>query len=72
MGNLGTHLVGNPLTATTTLPGHTRYVIVNIHGPFPRDQREKLDEWLAQLPDVGIFMGEFNSCVWGRPAQPTR
>ena len=54
------------------LPGHTPYVIANIHGPFSRDQREELDEWLAQLPDLGILMGDFNDCVWGRPSQPTR
>ena len=54
------------------LPGHTPYVIANIHGPFSRDEREKLDECLAQLPDLGIPMGDFNDCVWGRPSQPTR
>ena len=54
------------------LPGHTPYVIANVHGPFSRDQLEKLDEWLAQLPDLGILMGDFNDCVWGRPSQPTR
>ena len=53
------------------LPGHTPYITANIHGPFLRDQREKLDEWLAQLPDLGILMGDFNDCVWGRPSQPT-
>ena len=54
------------------LLGHTPCVIANIHGPFSRDQREKLDAWLAQLPDLGILMGDFNDCVWGRPSQPTR
>ena len=29
------------------LRGHTAYVIANIHGPFSRDQREKLDAWHA-------------------------
>ena len=55
------------------LPGHTPYVIANIHGPFSQDQREKLNEWLVQLLDLGILMGDFNNdCVWGRPSQPTR
>ena len=34
------------------LPGHTPYAIANIHRPFSRDQREKMDEWLAELPEV--------------------
>ena len=54
------------------LLGHKPYVIANIHGPFSRDQREKMDEWFAQLPDLGILMGDFSDCVWGRPSQPTK
>ena len=54
------------------LRGHTPYVIANIHGPFSRDRREKPDDWLAHLPDLGILMGDFADCVWGRSSQPTR
>ena len=54
------------------LPGHAPNVIANIHGPFSRDQHGKLDEWLAQLLDLGILMGDFNDSLWGRPCQPTR
>ena len=48
------------------------YTIANIHGPFTRDRRERLDTWLAQVTDLGVVMGDFNDSIWGRPSQPTR
>ena len=51
--------------ALLKIPGTGTTFFFALRTPlFSRDQREKLDECLAQLPDVGILMGDFNDlCV---------
>ena len=59
-------LTGTPhaMAVRVQLPGKLLFNVINHHGSFTRKDREVMDEWFTNVPEVDVFMGDLNDTVW--------
>ena len=49
--------------AVISMPSHTPFTVVNMHGPFIRHECRALDASLEDLSHIGLLLGDFNDTI---------